>query len=78
MKKSPSKKRKASRKLLLKSNLSKILEVHQITQTELAQLLGVPLSTVNRWVRGNRVPRRNTLFRIAKVLRVKPKELIKI
>jgi transcriptional regulator with XRE-family HTH domain len=37
--------------------LATYLETHEIKVSDLASRLGVPVSTVSRWARGERIPR---------------------
>lgn len=41
-----------------------------LTQTQLAELLGAHLTTVNRWEKGHQVPEGETLGRLAQALKV--------
>jgi len=60
-----------------KLNLIKeILEEQGKTQTWLAEKLDKDFVTVTRYVNNKRQPTLETLFEIAKILRVSPRELI--
>lgn len=47
--------------------LAKYLETHDITASDLASRLGVPVSTVSRWARGERSPRIDMAERLREV-----------
>ena len=51
--------------------LNQALKKHDISQSDLAQLVGVTKSSINLYVKGKSVPRLNVLNKIAKVLQVK-------
>ena len=53
-----------------------VLEEKGIRQTWLADKLGKSFNTVNGYVQNRRQPSIETLFEIAKILNVEPKELI--
>ena len=58
------------------NRIKKILDEKGITQTWLADKLGKTFNTVNCYVRNHRQPSLETLFQIAKILEVDPRELI--
>lgn len=61
--------------MTIRSNVEFILEVKGMTKSELADLLGVDLSGVYRYLDGNNIGLK-TICAIAKALEVKPSDLI--
>lgn len=59
------------------NRIREILDQKQMTQAELADLLDVRYITINRFCNGHREPTLDMLYRIAKVLKVSPRELIR-
>lgn len=57
-------------------NLLSILKAKNITQTQLANDLGVAQNTVSSWVNNLREPSRNNILRISSYLNVDPSDLI--
>ena len=58
------------------NRIKEVLEQKGIKQTWLADKLGKSFNTVNSYVQNRRQPSIETLFEIAKILNVEPKELI--
>ena len=58
------------------NSIKEVLEQKGIKQTWLADKLGKSFNTVNSYVQNRRQPSIETLFEIAKILNVEPKELI--
>lgn len=61
--------------MTIRSNVEFILEVKGMTKSELADLLGVDLSGVYRYLDGNNIGLK-TIVAIAKALEVKPSDLL--
>ncbi|GAD05793.1 transcriptional regulator, putative [Porphyromonas crevioricanis JCM 15906] len=59
------------------NRIKEVLEEKGIKQTWLAEKLGKSFSIVNAYVCNRRQPSLETLFQIAEILQVNPKELIK-
>ncbi|KGN71545.1 transcriptional regulator [Porphyromonas gulae] len=59
------------------NRIKEVLEEKGIKQTWLAEKLGKSFSIVNSYVCNRRQPSLETLFQIAEILQVNPKELIK-
>jgi transcriptional regulator with XRE-family HTH domain len=57
------------------ARLKTLRESRKLTQTRLAELIGVNSRAYNRWERGNFVPQLDTLIKIADVLNVTLDEL---
>lgn len=53
-----------------------MLEAHEKTQIWLAHELGVDFRTVNRYFNNHRQPSVKTLFEIARLLKISPRELL--
>ena len=68
------KKSRSGKKLY--NRIREVLEEQQQTQTWLAGQLDMDFVTITRYVNNHRQPTLATLFEIAKVLRVNPRELI--
>lgn len=61
----------------LKMNrIKEVLEEKSLTQTWLSEKLGKSYNMVNSYVQNRRQPSLEILFKIAKLLKVSPKELI--
>ena len=58
------------------NRIKEVLEQKGIKQTWLADKLGKSFNTVNSYIQNRRQPSIETLFEIAKILNVEPKELI--
>ena len=58
------------------SRIKEVLEEKGIKQTWLAEKLGKSFSIVNAYVCNRRQPSLETLFQIAEILGVKPRDLI--
>ena len=58
------------------NRIKEVLEEKWIKQTWLAEKLGKSFSIVNAYVCNRRQPSLETLFQIAEILQVNPKELI--
>ena len=59
-----------------KNRIKEVLERKGIKQTWLAEKLGKSFSSVNSYVCNRRQPSLETLFQIAEILQVNPKDLI--
>jgi putative transcriptional regulator len=59
------------------NRIREVLAEKGMTQAELADLLDVRFPTINRFCNGHREPTLDMLYRIAKVLKVSPRELIR-
>lgn len=59
------------------NRIREVLEAKGMTQAELADLLDVRFQTINRFCNGHREPTLDMLYRIAKALKVSPRELIR-
>ena len=57
------------------NNLEKILKERNISQTDLAQKLGVSIQRVNRWIRGNNYPHKKYIKAISILLKVSVEKL---
>ncbi len=60
-----------------KNRIKKVIEERGIKQTRLAERLDKSFCIVNSYVCNRRQPNLDVLFKIAKILNVNPKELIK-
>lgn len=58
------------------NRIKEVLEEKGIKQTWLADKLGKSFNTVNSYVKNRQQPRMETLFKIARILEVNPKDLI--
>lgn|GEM_PF-2718203 len=58
------------------NRIKEVLEKQEQTQTWLSQQMDLDFVTVTRYVNNHRQPSIPTLFEIAKVLKVNPKELL--
>lgn len=58
------------------NRIKEVLEDKKITQTWLSEKLGKSYNMVNSYVQNRRQPSLEILFKIAKLLKVSPKELI--
>lgn len=47
-----------------------------LTQTQLAERLGVTQLTISRWENEGRIPRRPTLYKLAEMLACEPRDLL--
>lgn len=54
----------------------KYLKLRKMTQVELANILNVEKTTLNRWCKGKSVPDCNTFLNIAHILNIKLDEII--
>ncbi len=59
------------------NRIKEVLEQKGLTQTWLSGELGKSFNMVNSYVQNRRQPSIEVLFEIAKILKVKPSELIK-
>lgn len=59
------------------NRIREVLKAKGMTQAELADLLEVRFGTINRFCNGHREPSLEMLYRIAKVLKVSARELIR-
>lgn len=59
------------------NRIKEVLELKGLTQTWLAEQLGKSYNMVNGYVQNRHQPRLEVLFEIAKILNVKPQDLIK-
>lgn len=59
------------------NRIREVLKAKGMTQAELADLLDVRFGTINRFCNGHREPSLEMLYRIAKVLKVSARELIR-
>lgn len=59
------------------NQIKEVLESKGVTQTWLAEKLGKSFNMVNSYAQNRRQPSLETLFAIAQILNVKPKDLIK-
>lgn len=59
------------------NQIKEVLESKGLTQTWLAEKLGKSFNMVNSYAQNRRQPSLETLFAIAQILNVKPKDLIK-
>ena len=57
------------------TNLKQLREERLLTQEELAELAGITPLTISRWENGKRKPRFKSIRKIAKALKVDPKEI---
>jgi transcriptional regulator with XRE-family HTH domain len=60
------------------NRIKEVLDEKGIRQTWLADKLGKSFSVVNAYVCNRRQPSLETLFEIAKILQINPKELLQI
>lgn len=58
------------------NRIKEVLEEKELTQTWLSEKLGKSYNMVNSYVQNRRQPSLEILFRIAKLLKVSPKDLI--
>ena len=58
------------------NRIKEVLEEKGIKQTWLANQIGKSFNTVNGYVQNRQQPRMETLFEIARILKVNPKDLI--
>lgn len=58
------------------NRIKEVLEEKNLTQTWLSEKLGKSYNMVNSYVQNRRQPSLEILFKIAKLLKVSPKELI--
>lgn len=59
------------------NRIKEVLEEKGLTQTWLSSQLGKSFNMVNSYVQNRRQPSIEVLFEIAKILKVKPSELLK-
>lgn len=59
------------------NRIKEVLEEKSITQTWLSEKLGKSYNMVNSYVQNRRQPSIEVLYNIAKILKVKPSELLK-
>lgn len=59
------------------NRIKEVLEEKGVTQTWLSEKLGKSYNMVNSYVQNRRQPSIEVLFEIAKILKVKPSELLK-
>jgi putative transcriptional regulator len=59
------------------NRIKEVLEKQGLTQTMLSEKLGKSYNMVNSYVQNRQQPRLEVLFEIAKILGVKPKDLLK-
>ena len=59
------------------NRIKEVLEEKGVTQTWLSEKLGKSYNIVNSYVQNRRQPSIEVLFEIAKILKVKPSELLK-
>lgn len=60
------------------NRIKEVLETKGLTQTWLADTLGKSYNMVNSYAQNRRQPSLEVLFEIARILKVDPRELIKI
>ena len=60
------------------ARLENILDNNNITQQELAQMLGVYPSTVSQWIKNKREPQAHTIIQICETLNIKSEDLLGI
>ena len=58
------------------NRIKEVLEEKKLTQTWLSDELGKSFNMVNSYVQNRRQPSLSNLYRIAKILKVSPKELL--
>lgn len=58
-----------------KNRLSFWRKVRGLSQSDLAQLIGVTYVTISNWERDETLPTKNQVDRVAKILRVKARDL---
>jgi transcriptional regulator with XRE-family HTH domain len=51
-------------------NIQRHMKINNMTQKELAALLGVRVTTVNNWIRGISVPSMESLIKLAEIFRI--------
>ncbi len=54
----------------LSSRLEKLLDENSLTQKDLAEMTGLTQSAISHYIKGDRVPKGDNLFKIANVLGV--------
>lgn len=59
------------------NRIKEVLEKKGVKQTWLAEQLGKSYNVVNGYVQNRQQPRLEVLFKIARILEVKPQDLIK-
>jgi transcriptional regulator with XRE-family HTH domain len=59
------------------NRIKEVLNQKGMSQAELADLLDIRYGTINRFCNGHREPTLDMLYRIAKILKVSPRELIR-
>jgi transcriptional regulator with XRE-family HTH domain len=67
----------AKKKAQSYNRIREVLAEKGVSQAQLADLLDVRFATVNRFCNGHREPTLDMLYRIAKVLKVSARELIR-
>lgn len=61
---------------IMSQNLKKYISDSGKTQKEIADLLNIPTSTLNDWVKGNRYPRIDKIEMLAKIFKCMKSDLI--
>jgi transcriptional regulator with XRE-family HTH domain len=56
--------------------LQKLRELAVLTQAELAEKVGVSVTTISHWETGNKRPRASNIRKLAEVLSVTPREVL--
>ena len=59
----------------LSSKLDKLLKENGLSQKDLAEMTGLTQSAISHYIKGDRVPRGDNLFKIAEALEVPAKNL---
>ena len=60
---------------IFNNNLKRIMSIKNISQTDIANKTGFPLSTISSWYNGQSYPRVDKMQKLADVLEVSMKEL---
>lgn len=68
----------ANYKNIFSKNLKDIREIKKLSQKELAEKIGVPVSTYANWEQGRREPSIGDVFRLLSALEVEANELYSI
>ena len=62
---------------MFSKNLNDLLEKEHLSQAELSRILSINPANLNKWLRGQRIPRSETLRKIAKFFNVSVDYLLK-
>ena len=68
---------KKTTKQIISENLQAQLEIHKMSQTDLANAIGVTPAAVSSWIKGIAAPHANTLDKICQHLLISKEELVR-